>query len=1180
MKRLNVLLACFLLATLPLAAQKVPKSELEFVEKMRAQGYADYARDHVLNLQKQYPGDTDLELELINSQLALAEQAPEAAKRLELLDQSRVALENFIKKHPSHPSTQKARFQVVQVSAQQGRAQLRQARSLHPNDPGRGPKFVEARRLLNRAEGELTKQLTSFKDKELQLAKLELGKLAIDKIPTYSNDRGRQITIQGQACSRLDDLSNELELTNELKWVATAYAGRAHSLNADGKKAKERFDAALRSNSVEARRLAGYFLILDLYSQIDGKEGLDVKTLSEALKQTIAWLQLYGGAASPERYGVWYVQGYIQFNYGLTAKNDKYIQLAKANFSKVEQFENDFTGLAVDQKIKLMAASGTFGRKLDVVLKNANEPFEDLYYRTLFEHERLNNLIAKDGKIPADKQAEHDQAKIEQRENVIALLNKAITRAEGRQVIERNLNQARFMRTGYHLSLSDSLLTESLELQKQAKEAEDMMKEKEAQTKYTEALAKLEASATQRRKVLETGENFMDKAPEASQASNAAYYAASSLNLLISDYNALLLELVDKSALPGADKEAKGKALVEQQKADLAKRVQLSEKLLKAFPDHPAGKLGQHYWVLHLIESNQGDVATKNFPSDLTFYLVGKQKYDQNNRLEAIELLEQVTPKYPDYAMAQFYVANTCLKLNQDMQKLPGGKDPRARAIEIFMKLPKPKADANWPTNYFYAQGKVTLIGLLFQDKKYPEQLKEGTNLLNLLAQGGFTIGANPDADAQQKKAFRDRVVEYAVYVDYYQIKEAYDKADHKKVIQLVDPLMKELAGTEQTPKKEYVLAKKSMLNYFMQTTFLANIQLAQAAEAQKVFEQWKTLYKQATGQELNVTNLLQQVIGIMKNQMELLAKQGDQKKLQATKENFTAFLTGLQKDVVKDPTLCRYVALSYESISRFQNAIDLLENLLKNMQGVKEWKPIFEMAAPTDKGKNLFRLMTHVRPEFEKQGKKLSGRAKVTAEKSGTEWEIKDPKGPYHLALKGTKLEIAERDPEYVTYMNLKLLLVRQYRLLGESDKAKHKDKIQEAYKRIGEYVKAREKDLLGNKEEIRVLIAMEYYGSAVNKAYALVKALKPFLNNPKVRPHYFDIYFDLIRAYYFYASTQGGDKQQKAVVATANLYVKLERILEVEVSDPVERKTTQERFGKFIKEHGDLSVAVEKAR
>jgi len=362
MKKILLVASLVTLFTTPAFAQETPQSQLEFVRKLRAKGYADLAMEYLDRLKKQNPPaemQAFISLETARAQIDMS-HTKSADERISMFKAARTELENYIKSATGAPAA-RAKLELARLMMHQGKALLSIA---HAEDEAAEKQqkalvaekvFIEAGKELEAtadllakiAAAEADKTVAAQLEQERREAKLERGIAYMEQADCYldlANEEFnlKRATIAEKSVAVFDDVRKSGSLTNSASLLAAAWLMRAFFEKQDPTKANDVFLAIQKQTteeSIPAKRLVRYFRLLTIPQ--DATIKVDKQKLIVAEAQ--AWLDEFKRFHdTPEGQGVRF-------------------EMAKALFQEARQMDADpkapkgASGVLYDRAKKLFA---------------------------------------------------------------------------------------------------------------------------------------------------------------------------------------------------------------------------------------------------------------------------------------------------------------------------------------------------------------------------------------------------------------------------------------------------------------------------------------------------------------------------------------------------------------------------------------------------------------------------------------------------------------------------------------------------------------------------------------------------------------------------------------------------------------------------------------------------------
>jgi hypothetical protein len=1033
LQRIVLVLALSLSVTLPTAllAQDEPNDpELAFVNQLRLRGYADLALEYLeKRLSKNPKYAADLPLEIAQTHLALAASEADGAKRIGMFDQARLKFEDFIAKHPEHRKIAVAKFQMAQVSALQGKAQLARALALPDGDESRASELNRALQMLENAEKGLDAVADQLKsDDAKNQSALERGQLILAQAKAQLT-LGKDMLVADlvkKAVGVLEPLADKLEAKDPLKGLALAWCGRAFSLGAEPKKADFKFKEVRNTFNRTAHRLVDFF---EMQAKFEDERGLKPEDRLKLIQEGTAWLSAYRQfQKTPEGYGVQYILAKQYFALGAEAKGQAQtnaFNTARNFIHALEASDNEYTALAQQIKIDMLIVQEVFKRNINTLTK-----FEDCYMRALYEHSQLQ----KNEKGKFDK----EEAKKAEQKLILDLLNKALGYA-------------------YNVATDKSGKVDVQKLTRERLRA-GVQPEDLRNTWYL--LAGYYMTLKQYPDVVTVGSKFAQENPRARNANVCAMFAAQALTEII--------------------QSGGGKDDPEAMPEEREKLFKLGQLMADRWPGDRAGELGRYLISMQYIKRAQGVKDPKERAAreeeaikvggDSARYALGLQRAKDKDFKESIILLRPLQVTFPNYPLAQYQIALAAIELDKDnKQRKERGEPPvelpndkrafKDIAQQAFESIPDPTDLSNGELVSFYLRAKTRLGFMFYPNGQYDKMEQLVAKLQKTLTDGGKAL------QDKEKATFHLQLNSIKLYALYGKADVAYKANNFAGVAKMLEPFVNELKANAYPELKE----DTRLLNALLGLAFRSNLQVGNVSPAKQILDVWKTFEKEG---ESTVANVLQASVVVFKKQIEELRKKGEKDKLAKTVTSFKALLNEVKNEKSLTAEL---LAQCYTSIGDYAEATKQLE-------------------------------------------KSAEPQAKANATAEEQEKFKKD-------------LAKFKRD---------RVMLIRCKRLDGKENKKPKA--IEEAKKLLDEIMVDPadpkkpgwgRRDLNALEEEILLLIDIEAFGAAVNRANALLGILlKKLPEGGTIRDHYFRTAY-----HYVYALTYYGLKQTDAAKTKTSL-------------------------------------------
>jgi tetratricopeptide (TPR) repeat protein len=835
--------AALLLQAWPVAAQESAFAEdLRFAEALRARGDNDLALEFLKKLELTAPPELkkELPLEFAKTELRVAGDEPETAKRLALYKEARAHFEKFIADNPGHKRIPEANVEIARVLNQQGKTELSQA-LLNEDAQGKKEQAAQARKTLElavtklkAAEKALQTQLDGMKkpeegkdpkekkelavkwdpvNDELKTVQFEIGMNLYDQSNTFLGGFGAEqasalLVAAKKALAPLAEESN-----HPMAYKARAWLGRIMRETDTDDKANDKFKDVFRGGPIAAEgiRLASYFQLLAVRDKPNGpfyrteadKKAGAAKTI---IARGNAWRTAYPRFhKTPEGFGVSFLlaETLLQEAEAFDGKKgatqaDKatanaYRERARALLDEVESSENEFTDRARRLKIQTIARQGLFKVPIAKLAK-----FEDCFIRAQYEAIQMRD-------------AKEEKQRKEHIDNILAALVKALKLVETMKPAEKKqlqgslkLNTARAMLVYWSLNSG----------------------------KFAD--------------VIEIGEKFARDDPRSSQAEMCAIYA-------LEAYSRSLEQL-----------DAKSEAFAKMR----ARMLRLARYMEERWP--------------------------KGAPGDTARYVTALRLLKEDNFAEGIKKLSLISPSYGSYTLSRYLLADFALKAEaarkDGAELIPGDRpgDYRKRALAALASMPESALGADPVTNQLHLAGKAILGREWYKDKRFTQMETLASGLLPRADKLRFND--DPEKDKSIRTQLKFELMGVSFWARYGLAGAAFDAGDHAKVVAIIDPVIDQLVKPEETLEKTTLEKTPSLAMGLLYRALQSNMQLGKIDRTDVVLD---AMDKVTAGEnaERNSNDLLKFLAGMIRKQVDEVRAKGDKELLDKTIKGFTAIL-------------------------------------------------------------------------------------------------------------------------------------------------------------------------------------------------------------------------------------------------------------------------------------------------
>ncbi|MFN4258482.1 MAG: hypothetical protein ACK4RK_04240 [Gemmataceae bacterium] len=949
------------------AARADALPHMEFVQGLRDNRYPDLALEYLQNMSKNPPPELAviLPLEIAKTRLEIASLASDPSEQLTLYAQARKEFEDFVQKNGAHPLAANANFEIARIIGLQGKAQLTKARQ-QETSAARQVEAQAARKLFTEAIDRLKDAMKQIEVKlagldnpqtpedraayaallqsQLQ-AEFEIGMNQLEMAQSYigggTKDNLDRANVIQSAIATFNQVAAK-DQRSPISWKAKAWIGRANEAIDKPADARQQYQEILRAEGAqveEAKRLARYFDIRLITKAIDEKNPLP--KVQAACEE---WLRLYPNYRdTPEGYGVRWELASALFDQAFKLPPDPNTKKptpqalalydrAKRIYKDLADVEHEFTQRSARNYRRIIL--------ITAVQTTDNDPtkaktFEDAYvlaqYASALIEEGETKLKEARDKLPEEplpaqlekikeqeKKFEEDKKKHYQ--TMIAALKRALELVN-QDVTPKEVMDVRSMLSYVYLLVDDP---------------------------YQAAL---------------WGEFVARSNPKASRAGASAAYALQAYLILVDRAE----RAKDTAKLP----------------ADRRRLRDMAEFIINHWPNDNSGNLARHQLGMMQIKEAEQVQVPKELEAKFATYLADDPSWAPyvthisetirragmlDKYQKAAEWLDGISPNYLQNVIARYQLALTLREMVviadriqlQDVQKnnirtlvdkvirkqlqdsepnspylallsdekINQGLDPltpaqkkalQQRMLKVLEDMPEVPDTIDVHTGQLYIQAKLLQGQLLFEFKRYDE--------LDTLAQFLMKKLASLNLPADTEESLRPWVKATGLYSIYGRANEAYMAGQYNQVIDLNKSVITDLE--QQT--KEGEIDETNLQIYKALTVLVLRtlVQMDNLNEAQRIVG----LLQHLTAQEQiggGFIGIMMQIVSQLKDQVVELESKGDAAKeqLEKTKTSFAAFLDTLakEKDLKTDYRI--FLANSYLSIGKAQQAAELLANV------------------------------------------------------------------------------------------------------------------------------------------------------------------------------------------------------------------------------------------------------------
>jgi hypothetical protein len=378
---------------------------------------------------------------------------------------------------------------------------------------------------------------------------------------------------------------------------------------------------------------------------------------------------------------------------------------------------------------------------------------------------------------------------------------------------------------------------------------------------------------------IRVGEAFARNDPRSSQAAMAALYA-------LQAYSLMLAERERSFATP------------EEMKEDKDRMVALARYAEERWPKELAGDMARHQIALLMLHEKEPNYA------------------------EAFRKLENLTPSYPSYALAQFQLAEAAFKAEREkVDPIPGDKRTyHQHGMAALERIGEPAADADPLTQRLYIEAKVRIAREMYRNKKFADMQKLVEQLRARLPT--IKTDADPKKDEDLRVQLGNDIDDALLWARYGLAEAAFGAAKYPEVAGLLDPLVKEFNEGKLTAIRKNLPLGKALLGMALK----ASVQLGKLDNTRAALKALQALAAEG-GAEADTTNILGQLAVLIGQQIEDLRKKGNEENTKKAVHSFTTILNDVAGQTKNpSPKVVLVLARCYSNMDQHKKAIELLE--------------------------------------------------------------------------------------------------------------------------------------------------------------------------------------------------------------------------------------------------------------
>lgn len=833
--------------------------DIQFVEGLRARGDVDLALDYLKVLEKTSSPEfkIGLPLEMAKTQLAKAIAEQDKSRRQTLYRGVMEQMKKFIAANPSNPRTTEAKLDLANLSLLLAKTNISEIAANRKTED-KLAKASEARRQILDARNQLKGLIAAM---NADLAKLQPSpeqKSLSDKISQAELDYA--LTFYDEAKTIVDTGKDKDRVD------------RANKITEASKEMEKIASAKPESdpNNWKARAWSALFVMENgepkkarpklneiLLAPPANKAANDAKRLARYF-----YLQVVKDAPEPSEKNV---ETIIEKNGQAWLTDYKgYLKTPEGYGVRMLLAKN-----YIDQYKKTPATNAQLKTNL---LSQAR--------RQLSEIEQAENEFtdeAKNLKLNLMKEQGAFSKKVSDLKSFEDFYTRAqyeisqIAEEEGKATNAEDLEKKRKART-------DAIL-ESLKLGLDTKEAKETMKKGGGQNQYevNNARAMLAFYHLNQKNIdqaILVGKQFVIDDPRSTQAAITSIYTLGAYGQKIAE--------MEKAGAP----EDKLTAM----KNEMS---QFAKMMMDRWPGEPPGDSARH---------------------QVGLFLVKDKKY-----VEAVKLMEVVTPNYHAFPFCMYELGNAALSAEGEV------KDGsfRAKAVKAFESIGTLESggDPSVAKVYFVAKSK---LGSEYYTLKKFSELQKLSEILRVDL-NKYRLDLDQAKDDEVRKAISSNLESLGMFAFFGLSASSFDQGKFADVSKTLDPIV-DKASSGALPE---IKANPQLGSALFGMALRANIQIGDIEKSRKVLKALSYLSADADASGSNV--LLLQLNALIRDQIQELRKKNDAKALETSKKGFTVLLDDVVKQQKKlSNELIRLVALNYSTMELNAKALELLKSAEK----------------------------------------------------------------------------------------------------------------------------------------------------------------------------------------------------------------------------------------------------------
>jgi hypothetical protein len=313
----------------------------------------------------------------------------------------------------------------------------------------------------------------------------------------------------------------------------------------------------------------------------------------------------------------------------------------------------------------------------------------------------------------------------------------------------------------------------------------------------------------------------------------------------------------------------------------------------------------------------------KTWPNDVAADYARNQLgllcFKEGKPAEAVDALSRIKPSYSGRVLSQELLARSALQAEEKKLPLAADKLPwEEKAYAALQSIPELTAAADPGTTDVYLMAKIELASMYLKSKKYDQVEQLIDPLLAKFAQ--FRLDNPTRADV-----LRNELALCRWYAFGSRAEAEYASGHFDKVREQLDPVVEKIGKDELPELKENSQLARALIGIALR----AHLQDKQLDKANEVLKVLQKSINEGGGKDDGGAGVLQSVAQLVQDQITELRGKGDEEGLTKAIDGLSAFLDDLVKQQkTMTPELARILAMSYASLDKHQQAVQLLEKV------------------------------------------------------------------------------------------------------------------------------------------------------------------------------------------------------------------------------------------------------------